>query len=253
MKKNILTIILSLAVTVSMMPAITFADSGGDSGAKSVVETYHWTVVDEEAGSVSGDEYPKLVISYDEYLPAANEIPFTLPDPPYTEYGIDHSFSSDTTDVPWNDLALANYLRSAVVLQGSGQNKVKPESTKDWFYFKNSSNLVSIDLSGLDTSEVTDMTSMFCDCSELETVDVSRLDTSNVESMKAMFSSCENLKTIDVSSFDTSNVTDMTDMFANCLKLETIDVSSFDTSNVTDMVGIFSGCRKLVLCQDIGQ
>ncbi|MBO5826522.1 MAG: BspA family leucine-rich repeat surface protein, partial [Treponema sp.] len=95
--------------------------------------------------------------------------------------------------------------------------------------------LTFIDLSGFDTSNVTDMSYMFYDCEALTTLDLSGFDTSNVTDMSYMFYDCEALTTLDVSSFDTSNVTDMGYMFSLCSALTTLDLSGFDTSNVTDM------------------
>ncbi|MDE6700104.1 MAG: DUF285 domain-containing protein, partial [Acetatifactor sp.] len=48
------------------------------------------------------------------------------------------------------------------------------------YMFCHCSNLRSVDLSGFDTSSVTDMRAMFYDCSWLTSVDLSSLDTHNV-------------------------------------------------------------------------
>ena len=106
-------------------------------------------------------------------------------------------------------------------------------------------NLSSIVLTNVDTSNVTDMRSMFSGCSYLKSLDVSNFDTSNVTNMLSMFNECSGLKSLDVSNFDTSNVTDMFRMFCGCSHLTSLDVSNFDTSNVTDMFGMFSGCSYL--------
>ena len=106
-------------------------------------------------------------------------------------------------------------------------------------------NLTSIDVSGFDTSKVTNMDGMFCGCSKLTSIDVSGFDTSKVTNMDGMFCGCSKLTSIDVSGFDTSKVTDMGDMFSNCSKLASIDVSGFDTSNVTVMTGMFAYCENL--------
>ena len=110
-------------------------------------------------------------------------------------------------------------------------------------------NLTSADLSGLDTSSVTDMGEMFCNCSSLKSVDLSALDTSSVTNMSEMFSGCSKLAKLDLSSFDTSNVKEgsfsaggMRGMFSGCSSLASLDLSSFDTSNVTDMSGMFGNC-----------
>lgn len=51
----------------------------------------------------------------------------------------------------------------------------------------------SMDLSGLDTSGVTDMSSMFSGCTLLQAVDLSSFDTSSVTNMSSMFKGCESL------------------------------------------------------------
>ncbi|HAA8254097.1 TPA_asm: BspA family leucine-rich repeat surface protein [Listeria monocytogenes] len=111
--------------------------------------------------------------------------------------------------------------------------------------FKNCSNLMEVDLSGLDTSEVTTMWDMFNSCRALEELDVSHFDTSSVTNMSYMFYDNRNLEVLDVSNLDTGSVTNMYAMFEDCTSLEELDVSHFDTSSVTDMYRVFNGCEKL--------
>lgn len=106
-------------------------------------------------------------------------------------------------------------------------------------------NAESLDVSILDTSNVTDMRNMFNNCTKLTELDLSNFDTNNVTRMDYMFSSCYNLTSIDVSSFNTSNVTDMTNMFNSCNNLATLDLSNFDTSKVTNMNMMFYYCVNL--------
>ena len=116
-------------------------------------------------------------------------------------------------------------------------------------YFCDFAKMTSIDLSALDTSEVTNMSNMFSGCSSLTSLDLSSFDTSNVTNMSNMFSGIGdhsmNIEKINVSNFDTSKVTDMSFMFNDCSRLTSLDVSSFDTSKVTDMSKMFSGCSSL--------
>ena len=105
--------------------------------------------------------------------------------------------------------------------------------------------LKNIDVSGWDTSNTKDFTSIFYDCSSLVNIDVSGWDTSNATNMYAMFYNCSSLANIDVSGWDTSNVTNMHAMFYNCSSLANIDVSGWDTSNVTNMYSMFGGCSSL--------
>ena len=105
-------------------------------------------------------------------------------------------------------------------------------------------NLKQIDVSGFDTSRVTNMSGMFNECETVKKLDVTGFDTSKVTDMSAMFRGCQDLSKLDLSKFNTSKVTNMVYMFyttgaAGDCKLK-FDVSSFDTSNVTRMDGMFS-------------
>ncbi|EKZ4336150.1 BspA family leucine-rich repeat surface protein, partial [Listeria monocytogenes] len=111
--------------------------------------------------------------------------------------------------------------------------------------FSYATKLTEVDLSGLDTSAVTNMTGMFQYCSALEELDVSNFDTSSVTNMWIMFDGCASLEKLDVSNFDTSSVTNMSVMFNDCASLEELDVSNFDTSSVTNMSYMFQNCASL--------
>ena len=105
--------------------------------------------------------------------------------------------------------------------------------------------ITELDLSGWDTSSVTDMSEMFCFCSSIRELDLAPLDTSSVTDMSAMFSRCGFTGRLDLSGFDTSSVTDMSDLFFQSWLLQEVDLSSFDTSRVTDMSSAFYGCESL--------
>ena len=115
-------------------------------------------------------------------------------------------------------------------------------SMEGMFYW---SGLVSLDLSGLDTSSVTNMRSMFGSCRELKTLNIRSLDTSCVTDMSGMFSDCRRLKKLDIRNLDTSSVTDMSGMFGYCWDLQALDVSTMDTSSVEDMNFMFWRCASL--------
>ena len=106
-------------------------------------------------------------------------------------------------------------------------------------------NILELDLSNFDTSQVTDMSGMFYGKPNLATLNLSNFDTSKVINMGSMFSSMFNLTTLNLSSFNTANVTDMSAMFAGLPNLATLDLSRFDTSNVTDMRGMFYEASNL--------
>ena len=104
--------------------------------------------------------------------------------------------------------------------------------------------LTSLDVSNFDTSNVTNMGNMFNRCGKLTSLDVSNFVTSKVTKMNGMFRGCIGLKSLNVNNFDTSNVTNMSSMFDGCSGLTSLDVSNFDTSNVT-RIGMFGGCSGL--------
>ena len=98
---------------------------------------------------------------------------------------------------------------------------VRPTTTIDWF--KGCENLTTIQgIENLNTSEVTNMSSMFSGCTSLSSVDLCNFNTSKVTSMSAMFYNCGSLTSIDLSNFNTSKVTSMFTMFYGCRNLKTI-------------------------------
>ena len=105
--------------------------------------------------------------------------------------------------------------------------------------------LTSIDTTGWDTSNVTDMVCMFGSCSSLTTLDVSKFNTSKVIDMGHVFDCCYSLTTLDLSNWDISKVSSVYGMFSNCRSLTTLDVSNWDTSKVTDMYAMFRYCYAL--------
>ena len=139
--------------------------------------------------------------------------------------------------------------------------------------FQDCNELEYLDLSNLNTSNVTDMSNMFSgckklkeikginnfntsnvieieamfqDCNEIEFLDLSKYDTSNIINMSWMFNGCMKLKEIKgINNFNTLNVTEMEAMFQDCNEIEILDLSKYDTSNLTNMSWMFNGCHKL--------
>lgn len=100
---------------------------------------------------------------------------------------------------------------------------------------------LTMDLTGFDTSNVTNMYGMFA-FSGVKSLDLRSFNTAQVENMSAMFQGCYFLDTLKVDTFDTSCVTNMRLMFSECISLTTLDLSSFDTSAVQDMDYMFNRC-----------
>ena len=139
----------------------------------------------------------------------------------------------------WNDNLLANILDIDV------SNFNTSNVTNMYSMFSGMSKITSLDVSNFDTSKVTDMSNMFSGMRSLTHLDVSNFDTSKVTDMSNMFSGMHNLTSLNLSNFDTSKVTDMSGMFLTISSLTTLDVSNFDTSKVTRMNGMFAGMAGL--------
>ena len=86
---------------------------------------------------------------------------------------------------------------------------------------------------------------MFYGIEDLLTVDFSNFDSSQVSDTRGMFYGCKNLKSINFQNFDTSSVKNMEYMFESCNALISLDLSSFDTSKVTSMKNMFKSCISL--------
>ena len=111
--------------------------------------------------------------------------------------------------------------------------------------FSGCSSLTSLDLTGWDVSGASDLSGMFHGCSSLTSLDVSGWDVSGASDLSGTFSGCSSLQSLDLSGWDTSNVSDFSFMFHNCSSLQALDLSGWDASNASDLSGTFSGCSSL--------
>ena len=143
-------------------------------------------------------------------------------------------------------------------------NETIREAVKEWLDDDKLAELKYGHISNWDTSEVTDMSSLFLDAHEfnspIEEWDVSNVTTmhamfdnafrfnknlnnwnvSKVEDMSEMFSSSEELFfNKPVEKWDVSNVTNMGHMFVGAVSFNQ-PIEKWDVSNVTDMGGMFS-------------
>ena len=111
--------------------------------------------------------------------------------------------------------------------------------------FKGCNNLTSLDLSNFNTVKVTDMNNMFENCQKLTSLDLSSFNTAEVTDMSNMFEECRNLTSLDLSNFNTAKVESMKNMFDECESLVSLDISKFDTRNVKNMAYMFAYCKNL--------
>ena len=101
---------------------------------------------------------------------------------------------------------------------------------------------------------ITNCAMIFYECENIIEIDFSNFNTSNVNSTRQMFFGCINLKSLNLSNFDTSKVIYMIEMFYNCYSLTSLDLSNFNTSQVFHsydsirggMFYMFYNCSSLV-------
>ena len=136
-----------------------------------------------------------------------------------------------------------------VALSGTSKQLAEKINSITFKFFRDSNNvvlannLVTINMSGIETGSVTDMSYMFQALRKLTTLNA-KFDTSSATTMRGMFSEC-GIINLDLGKFDTSNVTDMSGMFANCEKLRNLDVRNFDISKVSNFSQMFFNCGVL--------
>ena len=111
------------------------------------------------------------------------------------------------------------------------------------FYYCNK--LSSLDLTHFNLEKVTDMSNMFNGCIGLTSLDLTHFNTQEVTDMSSMFCGCTGLTSLDLTHFNTEKVTDMSSMFNSCIGLTSLDLTHFDTQEVTDMSYMFCNCPKL--------
>ena len=111
--------------------------------------------------------------------------------------------------------------------------------------FKDCSDIVEIDLSSFDASQVYQMNYMFQGCSSLTSINLSNVNTSLVTLMNNMFDNCYSLLSLDLSSFNTSLVTLMESMFSNCTSLSSLNLSNFNKHKCGSARQMFTNCTSL--------
>lgn len=188
----------------------------------------------------SGDDINALILSWSS---ATSFVISAAPPPDGTTTTLSESDSSVDVYVWLSGLTISYYAEGY-----TDAGKRIPLNTNVSSMFQNCSSLQIIDLTGFDTSAVTDMSFMFSGCSALTAIPgLDALDTGKVTDMSNMFYTCENLIELNLTSFATGRVTNMTSMFNECWNLVTIYASpAFVTGNVVSSVEMFYDCLSLV-------
>ena len=158
-------------------------------------------------------------------------------------YEISIGSENGSVEANTNGSGMFAYLDNVSSLDLSGLDTSNMTSMTYMFY--NSSKLVNIDLSEFKTSKLLYFSNMFNGCSSLVNLDLSSFDTSKISNFSNLFKDCTSLKKINLSSFDTHSATIFAYTFMNCQSLENLNLSNFNTSKVTTMSGMFYNCNSL--------
>ena len=100
-------------------------------------------------------------------------------------------------------------------------------------------------LNDIDTSNITNMSYLFCDFKTLKHIDISKWNINNVTTMISMFQNCENIETIQLPD-SADKIISTSGMFKNCILLNSITgFEDWDMSNITHTTDMFYDCRSL--------
>ena len=122
--------------------------------------------------------------------------------------------------------------------------KIKDKLTDANYMFSGCENIINLDLSYFNTSEINKMSNMFS-YMNLENIDLPIFNTKNIMTMKDMFAYCNSLRNIKLRFFNTSKIDDMRGMFQYCKKLKNVEFSSSNDINVGKLDDMFDSCENL--------
>jgi len=106
-------------------------------------------------------------------------------------------------------------------------------------------NIININLSNFDDSQIGSCCKMFCQCNKLKKLNFGLLHFSKSNNFDSMFFGCENLTELNVSYFNTKNSISFSSMFRGCSKLTEINVSNFNSSKCENIHAMFEGCENI--------
>ena len=115
--------------------------------------------------------------------------------------------------------------------------------SKSYYFTESDDNINNFTLVWADTP--TNIRYMFCRCKNIIEIDLSDFDLSNINNMAYMFSGCSLLTSIDLTNVNTEQVNAMNGLFQDCVSLTFVNLSSFNTKSLTSMKQLLSSKPKL--------
>lgn len=126
---------------------------------------------------------------------------------------------------------------------GANGKVIAPKNCQGMFYGYYQARTIAFD-GNLDTSAVTNMSSMFQDCRAVRELNLLEFDTKKVQDFSSMFQGCQTISKLDLHNFAPEAAKDLSLMFLNCYKVESVDLSGMDASGA-DIFGMFALCPHL--------
>ena len=120
-------------------------------------------------------------------------------------------------------------------------NGVNQSIIKTVYYLSEPENNITL----LWNNPINRATCMFLNCHDIVEIDLSNFDSSQVTHLHAMFYGCSSLKNVGLSNFNSPQAKDISRMFLGCSSLTSVNLSSFSASQLTEVYGIFDGCSSL--------
>ena len=154
----------------------------------------------------------------------------------------DTVYANENSNAMFSDLGNVD----RIDMTGINTSRVKNMS---WMFHSDKHLYKHIELSSFDTSNAEDMSYMFATSGaktmeNIDPIDFSRFNTSKVKNMKEMFS-YSFLPSLNIRNFDTSNVENMELMFDTLKNVRNLDLSGWNVKKVNNIQGIFTRLNKL--------
>lgn len=107
-------------------------------------------------------------------------------------------------------------------------------------------NLVTVDTTGWNVSNVNNIYTMFINAQALTNIiGIEDWNVSNVKTMISVFHTCKSLTNLDLSKWNVENVTTIWWLFNGCTTLQTLDLSNWNLVNCIDYSEPFKNCSAL--------
>lgn len=154
----------------------------------------------------------------------------------------DTVYANENSNAMFSDLGNVD----RIDMTGINTSRVKNMS---WMFHSGKNLYKHIELGSFDTSNAEDMSYMFgtsgmTTTENIDPIDFSRFNTSKVKNMEGMFS-YSFLPSLNIRNFDTSNVENMGQMFDTLMNVRNLDLSGWNVKKVNNIQGIFTRLNKI--------